>query len=480
LVFDNRKPGAAQIGSVWLPLSHILALPLVWMDWAWRTGFAGSFVSMISFVCTVIGVYAIIFQLSGKRLAAFVGAAVVGLNLNMLYLQTTPLTEPLYVALFVGSAYFLVRYIQTTHSKYLLPLAFLTALQIMTRYDGWFVAVAIALALLVFETKARGLSLDKAIGNVLIYALPVAFAGILWLGWNAVIFGDAFYFATGPFSAQAQQQVIQHHSGLVTKGHVITSMEAVGYSVADNVGWLVLNVSLIGWLVYLNPFSTRQVALRMVVIGVLASVVVFNVVALFLGFSILNVPELNLNPAGNPSATMFNVRYGILALPFIAVGVGLLIARFLRSGRMYLVPMVMVVIVVQALITYSDKPITLQDGQVGASAFVEQGVANELKKNVGPTDDVLMSMSYFNPVAYASDLNLRQFVHEGASAQWEGAMADPHTNIEWVVMSNGNEADPVYKKLFEQDKTVLDTYYSLVYQDKHARVYHIRSGIPQQ
>lgn len=476
LVFDNRKPGAAQIGSVWLPLSHILALPLVWMDWAWRSGFAGSIVSMISFVCTVIGIFAIIFELSGKRLAAFVGAAVAALNLNMLYLQTTPLTEPLYVALFVGSAYFLVRYVKTSDVKYLLPLAFITALQIMTRYDGWFVAVAIGVSLLLFEMKARGLSFGKALGNVLVYALPVIFAGMVWIGWNAVIFDDPLYFATGPFSAQAQQQVIEHQSGLATKGNIMTSLQAVGYSSADNVGWLILNAALIGWLAYLNPFTTRQVALRMVVISVLGSVLVFNVIALFLGFSILNVPELSLGSTSNISDSMFNVRYGILALPFVAVGIGLLVAQFIQQGRYYTVPLMITVIVVQAFVIYGETPITLQDGQVGASAFVERGLADELKKNVSNSDDVLMSMSYFNPVAHASGLDLKRFVHEGASRQWESALSEPQKNIEWIVMSNGNGADPVYKKLYEQNKTNLESHYSLQYQDKHSRLYHLSSA----
>ena len=49
--------------------------------------------------------------------------------------------------------------------------------------------------------------------------------------------------------------------------------------------------------------------------------------ALYLGFSILNIPELNWNPNDSPSGLWFNVRYGILALPAVAILLGILAAR---------------------------------------------------------------------------------------------------------------------------------------------------------
>ena len=40
-VFDSLTPGFRQLGSVWLPLPHILLLPFVWnMTW-WHNGLAG-------------------------------------------------------------------------------------------------------------------------------------------------------------------------------------------------------------------------------------------------------------------------------------------------------------------------------------------------------------------------------------------------------------------------------------------------------
>src|SRR5438309_3107295 len=46
-----------QIGSPWLPLQTVLMLPLVADDWMWRTGAAGSAVSMVSLVVAAIFLY---------------------------------------------------------------------------------------------------------------------------------------------------------------------------------------------------------------------------------------------------------------------------------------------------------------------------------------------------------------------------------------------------------------------------------------
>ena len=39
---DSRTPGPLQLGTVWLPLPHIVMLPLVAFTWLWRTGVGGA------------------------------------------------------------------------------------------------------------------------------------------------------------------------------------------------------------------------------------------------------------------------------------------------------------------------------------------------------------------------------------------------------------------------------------------------------
>src|SRR5574337_608546 len=48
-IFDSLTPGYAEIGSVWLPLYHLIVSPLAQSDFLWRSGLAGSLVSTVAF-----------------------------------------------------------------------------------------------------------------------------------------------------------------------------------------------------------------------------------------------------------------------------------------------------------------------------------------------------------------------------------------------------------------------------------------------
>src|SRR5947208_17197678 len=48
-ITDSLNPGYATIGTVWLPLYHILVAPLAANDFLWRTGLGGSLVSALFF-----------------------------------------------------------------------------------------------------------------------------------------------------------------------------------------------------------------------------------------------------------------------------------------------------------------------------------------------------------------------------------------------------------------------------------------------
>src|ERR1700749_5106887 len=46
-VFDSRTPGLLQLGTVWLPLPHLLMVPFLLSDWLWQTGIGGLIPSMV-------------------------------------------------------------------------------------------------------------------------------------------------------------------------------------------------------------------------------------------------------------------------------------------------------------------------------------------------------------------------------------------------------------------------------------------------
>src|SRR5687768_8533370 len=144
-IFDSLTPSWEQIGAVWLPLPHVLnALPMQ-IDWMYRTGAFAIAISVASFAITVACIAAIVRKISGSRTGAILAATLFALNPNVLYLQSTPMTEPL---LFALSALVLLHltewsmsstsYADSDKSVRVRPAACWTIVAAcLTRYEAW-------------------------------------------------------------------------------------------------------------------------------------------------------------------------------------------------------------------------------------------------------------------------------------------------------------------------------------------------------
>ena len=108
-VFDSLNPGFRQLGSVWLPLPHLLMVPFVArMAW-WQSGLAGAIPSIGCYILGCIGIY----RLARLWLGAGPSAVAVlfyGLNPGLLYMQTTAMTEPLFLAEMIWAALLLAEF----------------------------------------------------------------------------------------------------------------------------------------------------------------------------------------------------------------------------------------------------------------------------------------------------------------------------------------------------------------------------------
>jgi len=93
-ILDSLTPSWEQIGAVWLPLPHVLnALP-VQIDWMYQTGASAILISVVSFALTVASLSALVMRVTGSPWGAGLAAALFATNPNVLYLQSTPMTEP--------------------------------------------------------------------------------------------------------------------------------------------------------------------------------------------------------------------------------------------------------------------------------------------------------------------------------------------------------------------------------------------------
>ncbi|MBI1862731.1 glycosyltransferase family 39 protein [Candidatus Microgenomates bacterium] len=417
-VVDSLTPGLAQIGTVWLPLPHLLMLLFAWNDLLWHTGFAGSIVSMSAYVMSVVFMYKTIRLVTEREWAAVVGTAVLGLNPNFLYLQTTAMTEPLLIATFVVAIYFLTKYLKTNAINDLILGSFAVSCATLVRYDGWFLFMSVAALLPFWIWRLRGHK--RAESATILYLCAGGFGICLWLGWNKVIFGDPLYFMRGPYSAAAQQKVLKQVGQLPTQGSWYNAATYFMWSVIDNNGIWLAAVSMFGLVI--SPFIVKRKAYLFALIAVLTPIV-FNVIALYAGQSAMNVPQASHDPG------MFNIRYGIMALPAIALVAGVVSTNVVLRGLV-----VAVLLVQSVLFVGAGVPVSLADGLHGlkntyytveASAWLKQHYRGGL---------ILTSLASHDAFVARAGLPMKNYIHEGTREYWTNALNGPGPNVAYITL----------------------------------------------
>jgi len=207
-VFDSRTPGLLQLGSVWLPLPHLLTIPFILNNRMWQSGIGGSIVSLASYVLAGLGLFRLLSFWS--RAAARVGTLFFALNPNLLYVQTTALNEPIYLATFIWATVFFVeawRSLRVNDSDVGTLLekgAIALTAAVLTRYDGWFLACICWAAILPGLVRSLRSSHERAFRASVCKALLLTALGpALWLAYNFGVYENALEFANGPYSAKA-------------------------------------------------------------------------------------------------------------------------------------------------------------------------------------------------------------------------------------------------------------------------------------
>jgi hypothetical protein len=75
-IVDSRTPGWSQIGTTWLPLPHLLMIPLVRNDWLWQTGLAGAVTSGFCMAVAATFLFSAARRIFANTTAAIVAVAV--------------------------------------------------------------------------------------------------------------------------------------------------------------------------------------------------------------------------------------------------------------------------------------------------------------------------------------------------------------------------------------------------------------------
>lgn len=448
-VVEGLKPGLAQLGSVWLPLNHILMVPLIWNDFMWHSGLAGAFWSMVSFVVTGLIIYKFLEKLNVGVLGRFLGVFIFAANINTLYLQSTAMTEPLLLATMTAGAYYLMLWAKDENLLNLIKSAFWIMLSTMVRYDGWFALLSSALLIAVIVFKKKGYKTTE--GVVILFLTLASFGVALWFLWNLLIFKDPLYFLLGPFSAHAQQQQMLEAGVLPTKGNLLLSTKVFFYSLMFNLYSLPVIIGTAGAVVFALDKKIKDRV--KIAAGVLASSFVFNILALFFGFSVIFVQGIS-------GDTWFNIRYGIMLGPTIAIFIGYLFDRA-KAWR----PLLLGCLLFVLFFAFANgDAVTIDDARVGSSQKNVSEVSGWLKENADDREGfILISAASHDAIIFSSGLPMKRFIHEGTGAYWESATTAPEHWARWIVVRTHDDNDLVFhlikdKKGFEEDYNLVDSY----------------------
>lgn len=459
-VVDSATPGIVQLGSVWLPLLHILQVPFVSIDYLWRSGLAGWVVSGISFIVTCVFLYKLVVYMTEHKRAGFISVLVLSLNANMLYLQTTAMFEPLLMATAVIAVYYLARWTKEEKINHLIFAAFFTMLATLTRYDGWALFIATSLYVLFVAVVKK---IKHKEGVLFFFVFLAGFGIVLWLLYNWAIFSDPLYFQRSEYSAAAQQEILEARDQLPAKGSWPLSFQVYSIAVILNVGIIATALGTLGIVWY----SLRHVRTPTLWAPLLLFVPYpFNILSLYLGQSVIWMPIM-------PPyfETFFNIRYGLLVLPAVSFFIAYIASKhnisqisivLLLCVQMYLFfnPSVFPLFGKEiGLVTLSDTVSSVNEQTKNASDFL---------KNNYDGGRIMASSASIDAFIFRSGIPLKNYITEGSGDYWTESLQDPGKHATWIVFFQDG-SDRVGKVVSKWEP--LEDEYDVVYDDETYVIY---------
>jgi hypothetical protein len=437
---DSPTAGFAQLGGVWLPVPHLLMLPFVWVDSLYYSGFAGSVVSMASYVISCVYIYKTVRDLTKARIPAIAGTLVFALNPNVLYMQSTPMTELLFFATVAAATYYTQKWIQTPdHAKgypSLFAAAFALFLGCLTRYEAWVVTFVLGAVLLFAAWRRFGRA--AAEGVLLTYLFFAGAAIALWIGWNTLIFGNPLNFQNGEYAKPS----LWVSEGEKAVGNPIVAIQTYWYAMVNNLGLILVLIMLAGAIVLVVKHRKLD---ALPTLGLLM-MAPFFVVALTVGQRPLHVAEI--------TGDIYNVRFGLLMAIPAAIIAGYLASLIPSRASIYGLIVTCVVTLVPLIPGGPTDAVTAREGSlfIGLEGNVKE--TSEFLATHYREGEVILIESFGNEsILFNARVPLTNNVYEGSYQKWDPALSDPPgQQIKWIVMRAGKAHDKTYGELYSSDK----------------------------
>ena len=474
-VFDSRNPGPLQLGTVWLPIPHIAQLPFVVNDWMWRTGAGGAIPSMIAYVLGVVGIFRVL-RARTTRWTAWVGAGVYGLNPSLLYMQSTPMTESIFLAAMIWSVVYLDKYARGLFPpgygygdpaslppwKALERCGLCLFAAILTRYDGWVLAFLIGMVALWLLVKwKRTMPSEQLIARLTrstsAFFVLLALTPALWLAHNYAISGRPLDWFNGPYSAKAIAERTTKPTDPPYPGEKSMTVAAQHFLKAARMN--MAEGRLEKWVMAAALLGTIVAASH---IGHFGALLLFWIPLPFYAYSIAYGSVPVFVPVWWPFS-YYNVRYGLELLPMFAVMTALAVwavsgIRVKRIGAVVSAMLVLMLGVGYWTSWRGDShhpggirapkpgPLCYREGLTNSRyrVEIENWIASYLRQ-MPPDARVLMSTGSYVGALQTAGVDLGRSVNESTFIVWDAALSAPAVE-HFVVTTSGDPVEEAVRR----------------------------------
>ena len=442
---DSLYPGFRQLGSVWLPFPHLLIAPFATKLAWWQSGLAGTPPSMVAYVLGTVGIYRLARLWLAPRAAA-VTVIFYALNPGLLYMQTTAMNEPVFLAEMIWGALLVAEHAralrddeQTRAKHLLLGAALVFAAAVFTRYDGWIYA-AVAWCIVAFQTFRTG-SFRKASGGAFVLFTAILLAAPLaWLCYNARQFHDPLDFMRGPYSAKAIAERTTKPGSSPYPGWHSMRVAAMYFLKAAELG-----AAPVRWanvLLWAAIGGTACAVWKRTGWGIL---LLLWVPLPFYAYSVAYGSVPIFIPLWTPYS-YYNTRYGMELLPAFALSLGFLVAagsQWLDAHRPKFtaaaVGIVVLLLALNDVTLMRARPLVLSEAMSNSRTRIpfEQALARALQ--VLPVNGtILMYTSDHVGAVERAGIPLRRTINDSDYLVWNAALAHPAQAAQYAVAIEGD------------------------------------------
>jgi len=432
-LFDNFEPGLRNLGSVWLPLPHLVMAPLAALDPMWKSGAAGSLISVVCFIGTSLFLFLTGSSWTGSRIAGWVAFTLFALNPRLIYFFTTPENEPLMILCATGLLYYLVRWSQFERWRDFALAALFLFLGTLTRYEGWALAAIACLLIPIIARKQR-------VEATILFMGAACLGPMLWMLYNMVYFDDPLMFTYGIGSAAANDVA----KTLGTLGNLPDSFVRyfvdVVYCLNSGVIWLAIG-GLAFALLLLRYWNWRP---TLVLLSGCGATFGFYVLNLYTGNISILLPGVILNDL----QSMYNVRYGTVMAATVPLFAGLFVfVLWHQVERRRALALLMLAPLVLPDPTPAASHENIQH-QFTQNLFYTEGIHNqsfwmppfvELAQKLGDSGLIMTNTRIVHVAVWATGIPMRRFVTEMNEDVWGPSLNDIDTRIRWVITEEGDQ-----------------------------------------